>query len=368
VANLTASLLTKGTKSKNAQEIARLMDSLGSNLSGFSGKNNFGIRMECLSEDFLPALDLFEDIFKNPTFSEEELGKEKERVKAAIKAKDDSILKTTNRALKKLLFLTHPLRFESEGSLESVERIQQKDVASFYSHFINSRNMVISVFGDIKPEDVLGQLEKRFGLVKPQDISLKSFTEEPPAVQRQKRISMKKEQAMMALAFQGPNMFAQDRYGVEVLTSILGSSFDGRMFRNIREKLGKAYSLGGSYSAGVDMGLIYFYVLTTKEDLDKVESLLTAEINNLKEKEVPEEELKKIKTYLKGRFWARLETNAALVSQTSADEFFGLGFKDYKNYESAIDKITAQDIKRMAVQYLNFDKSAVVFTTPKTGE
>lgn len=365
LANLTANLLTKGTVSKNAQQISQLMDSLGLRLSASSGRNNFGISLECVSDDFLAGLDLLEDIFKNPVFSQEELEKEKERLKAVIKSKDDSIFQATNRELRKLLFLTHPARFEAEGSLETIERITKKDAESFYFKFIDAKKIVISVFGDIDSKSIIEELRKRFGKIAKKDVTLKIFKEAPPETKREKQFFMPKDQAMLALGFQGPDMFAEDRYGVEVLTGILGSSFNGRMFQRIREKLGKAYSLGGSYSAGVDMGLIHFYILTTPENLGAVKESLLKEFEEVRSQEVPEEELNKIKEYLKGRFLLGLETNASWSSKASADEFFGLGFKNYETYSASIDKITAEAIKALAVKYLDINKSAVVLTNPK---
>ncbi|MBF0523243.1 MAG: insulinase family protein [Candidatus Omnitrophica bacterium] len=364
ISNLTALMLTQGTTSKNAQKIAGIIDSLGMSLSGFSGRNSFGVTMECLSADFKPALDLLEDVVKNPSFPDDELLKNKETVKADIKLKEDSISQMTGQALRQTLFVKHPLRFDIEGTIPSIDKMTRKDIVGFYDQFAVGANMVVSVFGDINAQDVLKDLQKRFGNISSKKVELKSFTEEPPTKEREKALTMKKEQAMFMLGFQGPGFHDQDKYALEVLTGILGSSFDGRMFRNIRDQLGKAYSLGGSYTPGPDMGFIYFYVLTTEKDISKVKELMAAEIKNLQDKDVSAEELNEIKTYLKGTFVAGLETNASLGLKVSLDELYGLGFGDYQNYAKAIDRVTAQDIRRLALRYLDLNKSALVITTP----
>ncbi|MBF0523329.1 MAG: insulinase family protein [Candidatus Omnitrophica bacterium] len=365
ISNLAAFLLTQGTKTKTAEEIAKATDSLGASLSGFSGRNSIGITAQCLSKDLPVMLNLIEDVFKNPIFLPEEISKAKAQVKSDIKLKEDNISQVTNSALRKELFLKHPLRFDAEGTVESVDKITRADIEQFYHHFAVSSNMVISVFGDINAKNILNDLSKRFGALKGNPAEIKNFTEVPPAEPRQKELSMKKEQAMVMVGFQGPTLHDADRYGVEVLTAILGSSFNGRMFKDIRDQLGKAYSLGGGYTPGPDMGLISFYTLTTGADADKVRELMSDEIKKIQETDVSADELKEIQTYLKGTFAAGLETNASLGLKAGLDELYGLGFEDYKNYEKAIDAVTPKDIKRLALQYLDLNKSAIVITRPE---
>jgi predicted Zn-dependent peptidase len=167
------------------------------------------------------------------------------------------------------------------------------------------------------------------------------------------------------LGFQGADISNPDYYGLEVMTAILGSSFSGRMFTNIRDQLGEAYTLGGQYVPGPDMGFIYFYVLTTEAKTEKVRELLIKEIATLQSEKVSEQELMDTKTYLKGTFTASQETAGSLSFMVSLDELYGLGFDRYQNYEERIDSVTDEDIQRMARQYLDLNKMAIVITNPK---
>jgi zinc protease len=333
-------------------------------LDSFSGRSSFGLSLELMTEHLSTAFSLLKDLVFDPTFPQEEIGTIKEDMKAVIRQRDDDIFQSTAHVLKETLFQTHPFRLETEGTLESVEAINREDILAFYDQFAVSRNMVLSVFGDIRPENILKDIEQIFGAMKDRNTVLQSHEENPPHEVREQALTMDKEQAMVMVGFQGVKLGDADYHGLEVLTTILGSSFNGRIFTNIREQLGEAYTLGGNFVPSPDMGLIYFYVLTTDKEVDKVKELLKKEIHTLQTELVSVQELKDVKTYLKGTFKASQETNADLSITVSLDELYGLGFENYQHYDSRIDGVTEEDIRRLAQQYLDFNKMAVAVTRP----
>jgi len=138
------------------------------------------------------------------------------------------------------------------------------------------------------------------------------------------------------------------------------------MFNRIRDEFGQAYTLGGSYTPGRDMGMITFYVLTTPESVLKVKELLKSIIQELSEKPVTDQELNEIKTYLKGSFAMGIETNAALSYISTLDELYGLGYNYYQSYDQMIDRVTKEDIQRLAQSYMDLHKAAIVVTQPKS--
>jgi len=259
--HLLSSTWTKGTNNDSAREIAEKTESLGMSLNGFSGKNSFGLSMECLSDQLTTAFSILKDLVTSSDFPQEEIDKVKEQMKASIREREEDIFAQTAYTLKQTLFLSHPFRLEDEGTVESVERITRKDITVFYERFAVPGNMVLSVFGDIDAQEVLDRIKKDFGSLKTKEVSLQSYQETPPDKPREKTMTMDKEQAMVMFGFQGASFHDKDAYGLDVLAAILGSSFNGRIFTNIREQLGDAYTLGGNFLPGPDIGFIYFYVL-----------------------------------------------------------------------------------------------------------
>ncbi len=362
LSKITSGLWVKGTKSKTSQQISELTESLGMSLSSFSGKNSFGLSLECLKEDFTQGFDLFEDVVKNPVFPDNEIAQAKTLMAAAIKERNDNVGQLTGKTMKELLFINHPYRMDEGGSEESLDKIKRDDIIKFYQNYLQPTNLVLSVMGDFDSKEVLEIIKKKFESLPEQNVSIQDVSENPIDAPRIKSITMNKEQAMVMIGFHAPMMGSSERYGVEVLTNILGSSFSGRLFSSIREKLGKAYTLGGSYVPGLDTGFVYFYVLTTNENVDKVVELLKSEITRIQQEPVSDQELTDIKTYLKGNQKDDLQTNSALNFMVSLDELYGLGYNLYKDYDRNIDAVTKEDVNRLAKTYLDLNKYVLVTT------
>ncbi len=365
LSELTSRLWVKGTKAQNATQIAQTVESRGAHLSGFSGKNSFGIHLALLSKDLDFGLNLLEELIKYPTFPEEELGKEKEKLKTAIQARDDQISQMTSQALKKELFQSHSFRLESLGTIPTVEKIQRSDITHFYDSLVSAKNMVLSVFGDIHSTEILEILKKKFTALPQQDVQLVSQNESPPQSLKEKTIFLKKEQAMVMMGFQAASFLDQDRYGLDLLSSILGSPYNGWIFSRVREEFGQAYSLGGGYTPAIDTGMIYFYVLTKEDHLPQVREILINLIEKIKNEGVTQQELQEVKTYLKGTFKMVIQTSSALGFHTGLDELYGLGYAQYNNYDALIDQVTKEDIQRLAQKYLDMNKAVIIMTKPE---
>lgn len=365
ISELTSRLWLKGTRTLTAEEISRSVESRGASLGNFSGRNSFGFSMNLLSQDIDFGLDLLEDLVKNPVFPEEELVKEMDEVKTGIISLKDSISQMTSKTLRETLFLTHPFRLDGMGTLESVDRIKRRDIVDFYTRFAVPGNMVVSVFGDINPAAIEETLTKRFSALPRKEFKIAISSEPPPAQTREASLTMPKQQAMVMLGFQGVDFRSPDRYAMEVLTSILGSPFSGRIFNTVREQFGNAYTLGGGFTPGRDAGVMSFYVLTSVENAENVRTMLIDLINELREKGVGAQELQEMKTYLNGAFKMGIQTDAALGFMAALDELYGSGYGNYRSHDEKINAVTPEDIKRLAVEYLDFNKAAVVVTKPQ---
>lgn len=363
LSELTARLWTQGTKTRSADEIAKYVESLGMSLGGFSGRNSMGLRMTMLSQDRWEGLELLSELIREAAFPDDEFQKEKERLLTAIIARDDSIGEVTMQALQETLFSKHSFRMNPLGTRESVGAIRREDVVNFYQMLAAPNNMVISIFGDFDEQDMRARVKALFGGFAPKEIKSFKETEPPPNQLQEKMLTMDKQQAMLTMGFQGCDMYSPDRYGLEVLAGILGSSFSGRMFTRIRDQGGQAYTLGGSYMPAKDTGMVSFYVLTTEDAVPQVRKLMSEIIEEVRTTPVSDQELADIKSYLKGSFQMDIETDSSLGYISTLDELYGLGSR-YLTYADDIDKVTKEDIQRLVRQYLDMTKAVVVITTP----
>ena len=167
---------------------------------------------------------------------------------------------------------------------------------------------------------------------------------------------------MVMIGFKAPDMFSKDYYKIQILTSILGSSFNGRLFKNIREKQGLAYSIGGSYIPALDGGYIVFYGLTESKNKFLLEKSMLEEIKKIQKNGIEEIELKNIKVYLKARQKEGVETLSGLSNKVSTDEIYGLGYNHYKQYDKKLDEVNKKHIQEKARELLQIDKSVILIT------
>jgi len=171
---------------------------------------------------------------------------------------------------------------------------------------------------------------------------------------------MEKKQAVIMIGFQGIAIKSEDRYTFEVMTSIL-SGGGSRLYQNLRDQMGLAYSVGSFSFIGLDdPGAYVFYIATAPEKIEVARDGLLEEIKKLITLEVSEEELNRAKKDLIGAETIRLETNQALAFQCALDELYGLGYENFKRYASDINQVTQEDIKKVAVKYFDLGSYTMV--------
>jgi zinc protease len=366
LSQLTAAVWDKGLKGKTAEQISREVESRGGSFSIGSGFNSFTINIGFLAEDLPLAMDYLENAVKYPTFPQDEVNKEKDQMLTALAARKDSILQTTNRVMRETLFLTHPFRLDSLGSEKTLKKVSRKDLLGCYERFLSPNNMVIAVFGDMNKTKIKEEIIKRFGNLKPVNVTLKSALENAPQEPRIKELSMDKEQAVVMYGFRAPTVHDKDKYAFEIAVNILSSSLSGRMFKRIRDELGKAYGLSGGYSPGVDAGMANFFTLTTEENIPKVREIMEAEITNMRNEFVTDQELADAKAYLQSGLARSLETVSDRAMTSSIDELLGLGYDDYERYNERNNAVTKEEVREVVRKYLDLQRDAVIIMHSKS--
>ncbi len=365
ISNLTASLWGKGTTSRSAQEIAESVEAKGGSLGEISGNNSLGLKLNFLKEDFPFALGLLEDLVFHPTFPKDELVKLKDQVKDALREQRDDVVTVAGLKLNELLFAQHPYRLNPLGNFTAIDKIERQDIVSFYQTLSVPSNIVLAIYGDIEPPKVLETVRQKFLKLKPGQFSGKQFGQKPPQKPLLDEVeTLDKQQAVVMVGFLGPKLGDPDEGAVETLVSIIGRGMNSRLFMKIREEMGKAYHLTGSFLPGLDTGRLMFYVATNPEDDMRVKEILINTIKEVGDSGVTDEELETTKSYLKGRQLMSLETAASLADVTTLDELYGLGFARFNHYAAKLDQVTKEDVQRVAKSYLDLAHSVTVVTGP----
>ncbi|MEI8010856.1 MAG: pitrilysin family protein [Candidatus Omnitrophota bacterium] len=358
--SILGSVWDKGLPGESAENISRKIESRGASLASYAGRNTIGLGMTFLREDMPLMMDYFEKFMKVPIFPMAEIDRAKEELRTALLERKDSVLHLSSRILIEELFKTHPFRLDSLGTLESLKRIKRLDFVDVFDRCVRSNNGVVAIVGDIDKTAVQRDLARRFGGLKPGKPILPVFSEEAPSTLRLKELSLPKDQAAVLFGFRGPMISSADRYAVEVMVNILSSSLGGRIFKRVREGLGKAYAVSGGMTPAVDTGMISFFALTSNEGIPVVRGVMEEEFLRISREPVAVQELDDAKIYLTSAMARAMQTLGSQASAYATDEVLGLGYANVDDYANRISAVTVADVQLAAKKYLDIARASLI--------
>lgn len=361
LANLTAELLTQGTKTRTATQISEAIEFVGGSLSVEAGQDVTTVSLSVLSRDLDLGLDLLADILLNPTFAPDEIQRKVQEVLAGIKRKQEDPGEVSAEAFAALVFGSHPYGRPVEGIESSVPTITRDDLVKFNEAYFRPNRTIMAVVGDVSIPDLTRRMEAKLGAWKPGG---PNFTPPPPPAPLARpvvrTIQRDVTQANINLGHLGVTRDNPDYYAIQVMNYILGGGgVTSRLTAKIREEKGWAYDVGSAFIPDKYAGT-FNASLQTKNEVaqDAIEAVL-AEIRRIREQPVGEDELKDAKAYLTGSFPLRLDTSSKIVRLLANIEYFGLGLDYVDRYPGLISAVTAADIQRVAQKYLNPDRYAL---------
>lgn len=365
ISRLTAHMLLKGTASRNEEKIEGYLEKRGGSIAAFSDMSSAGVRLEVLKTDLGEALDLLKDILTNPTFPQDELEKERTVTLAQIREEDDDIFSSGFNALRKEVFGRSPYALRYTGEAKTVGSLSRDDLISFHKSHAVPGNIVLSVAGDIDPKETLAIIRDKFSALPPGKIMIDVPKGERLSKERARRITMDKEQSLVLLGFETIPVQGDDRYALEIVCSAL-SGTSGRLFDQLRNRRGMAYALGCAQKLGMGRGYFAFYVATSKENVDAVKKALAEELEKVRQGGITDEELALAKKELRVSRLASRQTNDFNSYATALDELYGLGYDNIERYDSRIEKVTKDDVKRAAQKYLDPEARAEITIVPSS--
>jgi len=224
--------------------------------------------------------------------------------------------------------------------------------------------MTLAVFGDIQLDQMREALEKTFSALKTDPRSILPPQEDPQTERRVLVEERPKDQAVLMIGYPICPLTHPDRPALEVLSQYL-SGIGGKLFLEIRDRHGQAYTLGGYPRWGLDPGFFLFYVGTSRGEIDAVEETLLGILRQIQKTPPDDEEVARAKKSLIGMHRVSLQTNAALAFQSSLDDLYGLGHDEYIRYEEEIEAVTPEDLSRVARTYFRPEVASVVRLLPK---
>lgn len=360
ISKVVAHMLTRGTTSRSAQDLAQEVEAMAGSLEGFSGRNSLGLQADFLSRFFPQAMELLSDVLMNPTFPEQELEKERPRLIASVRREKDQPTRQVMRIFAETLFKVHPYGLRPEGTEESIKGIKTSDLKAFAARFLVPSNGVISVVGDVSLDEARKWIKRYLGSWSSEPFVQPSVPQEPLLQEpRETRQEAPLQQVHVVLGFPGTTLQSSDRFALEVLDTIL-SGQGGRLFRELRDRRGLAYSVTSFSQLGLDPGYFGTYIATSPQNLETALAGLRKELQEVARQEVSPEELDRAKRNIVGNYEIGLQTHAAQATALALDERYGLGYDFGARYLEAIQKVSSGQVLEAARKYLNLDRSVTV--------
>ncbi len=358
ISHFVEHMLFKGTKSRTAQHIAREMDSIGGNLDAFTSKETICFNVKSLSDHVPIALDVLTDMVLNPTFAVPDIERERGVILEEIKIDEDNPDVLVHELFTQSFWKGHPLGSPILGTTETVRRLGQQQLFGYHGDRFHGGNMVFSAAGNLDHDRFVEAVAAKFSTL-PSGGSPEELSAPEPSARINLRNKKALEQVQICLGVPAPPVADDSRYATSILNTVLGGGMSSRLFQNIREERGLAYSVYSDMSPYRDTGNFCVYAGTSAGKALEVVDLILAEFKNLKQSPIGEEELTRAKDQLKGNILLSLESSNARMANLARQEMYFHQFFSADEIIARINEVTAAEVQAMAQQLFEPERIAV---------
>lgn len=362
LANLVASLLDEGTTTRTSKQLAEQIDFVGGSLEAKAGEDFTTASVRVLKKDVELGFTLLADILMHPAFPRQEFERVRSQILGEIVSDNDDPGHVAMKAFNQLVFHNHPYRWPVNGTENTLGKITLADVQGFYAREYLPNQTILTVVGDVTVEQATALVQTHFGPWRKGTVPVRAVRP-PPAIEKKTVQLIEKDltQSTIVLGHSGISRTNPDYYAVTVMNHILGAGgFSSRLMDSIRDKQGLAYGIMSHYDARAMPGSFWVSLQTRTETTNQAISGVLAEIKAIREAPVTDQELAEAKSFLMGSFPLRLDSTAKLAQVLAQVEFFGLGFEYFSQYPRWIERVTKEDVQRVAKQYLDPQHYALV--------
>ncbi len=353
MAHFIEHMLFKGTKNRSAFDIALEIDSVGGVMNAFTGKEFTAFYIKIPDYHLAMAIDLLADIVKNSLFDPAEIEKETSVVLQEISMVEDTPDDFIHDFFEKTFWNGHSLGLPVLGTKETVANFERNSLINFFTERYTGKNLTLTAVGNLK-HDVLVDLAKNtFGSL--ERISIKELHNKPLIKPTVAVIEKDLEQEHIIVGTTAPPSTSQLRYPALLMNIVLGGSMSSRLFQEIREKRGLAYSIRSYLAPYRDAGILGIYVATSEDKVKEVIGLILAELDKFRKNLLTEKELHSAKELVKGNLLLSMEsTDNRMIKLAKNEILFGRNIPVEETVRN-IEAVSRKDIKNLASDIFSFD-------------
>ena len=354
-ADLTASVLTRGSKKYSAVEFARVLEDNGIKIVPSAQSDALSITVLTTKNEIDKTLELLNEVINNAVLDDYEIEKSRTDKLNAIKKSKDIPLNLAIDNYKTYIFENTPYSISNKILEKTLAQITQEDIKAYYDKAFFPQNVVISINGNVDKDKIVNEFTKIFNNKKGEKFDYAKYS--IPSLKEGKKITTSVKDLKtdwIIIGWQTAGVLNRKDYAaLQVIDSMLGSGMSSRLFKNLRDKDGLAYQLGSQYSPNVLKGAFIVYIGTNPENLNYAQNRMLEEVFRLKKEFVGSKELQEAKDKLLGHYIIGQETNLDKATTIGWFEASGRGYKFDDQYAQLINSVTESDIIEVANKYFN---------------
>lgn len=350
-------LLFKGTETRTARDISEAFDTLGGELNAFTAKEYTCYYTRLLDEHVPTGIEILIDMIQNPRFAESDIDSERNVILEEINLHEDSPDERIHDLFIQSLWAAHPLGKPILGHIETVKNFIRDDIVSFYRDEYLPGNLIVAAAGNIEHEKIV-DLVQHLSLRAGKRPVRKEFI---PQIEKKIDVFTKQtEQAHIVLGTETIRASDDRRFTLSILDNILGGGMSSRLFQEIREKRGLAYSTYSYHSLYAETGFMAAYAGTTPENTEQVIKLIQEQFADVKGGGITDSELHRAKEHLKGQLVLGLESTGRRMTRLGKLEITKGEILSLDELVERIDAVTKDEVTKLANDI--FDPNMMVLT------
>jgi predicted Zn-dependent peptidase len=339
-------LLFKGTEKRTAFDIAKQIDSVGGTLNAFTGREYTCFYAKVIDQNLPLAIDLLSDIFLNSVMDVKDVEKERMVILQEIKMVEDTPDDYVHDLFNRVCWGDHPLGFPIYGNSELVQSFQRDQLFRFFKENYPPDRIIVCAAGNLKHQEVVDRIDETFGKIPRSDKARVRSKPDPISTTNVWKRDL--EQVHFCLGTRGLQYNHSLRFTSYVLNTILGGGMSSRLFQEIRENRGLAYSVYSYLPTYIDTGLMVVYAGTNEGGFQEVIDLVLKEFKRLKNDPLKNEELETAKEQLKGNLLLSLESSDNLMTRLAKNEIYFKSYLPISTIVKGIDEVDEKLVQRLA--------------------
>lgn len=339
-------MIFKGTGTRSSLQIAKELDAIGGLSNAFTSKEYTCFHSKVLDKNFSTLADILSDIFLNSTFDPQDVDRERQVILQEINMMEDTPDEHIHALFNRLFWINHPLGMSVLGTNETVSAIKKKTIINYIKKFYTPDRIIISAAGSIDHEAVVDYFKPLF-----EELESRNQDHQTNTPQTNADVSCHYkdlEQVHICLGGKGPQSLSDLRFVGAILNTILGGNMSSRLFQEIREKRGLAYSVYSFLSTYMDTGLLGVYAGTNPLEVNHLLGVINTEVKKVQKGEISKSDLAASKEHLIGGILLGAESTDNRMIRLARNEYVFGRFLSDEELMANLEKVTIDDVVTIA--------------------